>query len=157
MAKTTTVREIIPVCKKLKLEGKTTVLVGGCFDVIHPGHVIFLEKARKAGDILIVFLESDKKVRELKGIDRPIHNQKERAKVLSALRPVDYIVRLPYMNRDREYDQLIIKIKPDVIAATAKDANNAHQIRSAKLSGAVFKVVTNMIGDYSSSKILYEN
>lgn len=140
--------------KSLRKLGKSTVLVGGCFDVIHPGHVIFLEKAKKAGDVLIVFLESDKKVNELKGEGRPIHSQKERATVLSAFWAVDYIVMLPFMSRNEEYDQLIMKIKPDVIAATSKDINNAHHRRSAWLSGAKFKLVTKMIANYSTSKLL---
>lgn len=154
MAKIVTVSNLAKIIQNPKKQNKKIVLSGGCFDVLHPGHVIFLEKAKKAGDILVVFLESDKKVRELKGIGRPIHSQEERAKVLSALSAVDYIVMLPYMNRDKEYDQLIMKIKPDVIAATARDANNAHHLRSAKLSGAKLKLVTKMIGNYSTSKLL---
>lgn len=154
MAKIISVNQISSLSKNLRKSGKKIVLAGGCFDVIHPGHIIFLEKAKLAGDILIVILESDEKIKKLKGINRPVRNQKERAKILSALQAVDYVVMLPFMNKDKEYDQLIMKIKPDVIAATAKDANNAHHQRSAKLSGAKFKLVTKMIGNYSTSKLL---
>ena len=140
--------------KNLKDKGKKIVLAGGCFDILHPGHVIFLEKAKKAGDILIVLLESDQKVKELKGINRPIHTQKERAMVLSALWFIDYIVLLPYMKGDAEYDELIVKVKPNVIAAATKDTNVGHYQRVAKLTGARLKFVTKMIGSYSSSKIL---
>lgn len=139
-----------------KKQGKVVVLAGGCFDILHPGHVIFLEKAKKTGDILVVFLESDQKVKELKGVNRPVHTQQERAQVLSALRAVDCVVMLPYMKFEAEYDELIAKIKPDVIAATSKDTNNPHYQRSAKLVGAKLKVVTKIIGNYSTSRLLGE-
>lgn len=130
------------------------VLVGGCFDVLHPGHVIFLEKAKKAGDRLVVMLESDKKVKILKGANRPVHTQKSRAKVLSALKSVDQVVRLPFMENEAQYDRLIAKIKPDIIATTKGHASVSHHQRSAKLVGAKLKFVTNIIGGYSTSRIL---
>lgn len=137
-------------------KGKKIVLVGGCFDVLHPGHVIFLEKAKKEGDILVVLLESDQKVRQLKGISRPVHSQKERAKVLSALRFVDTVVMLPFMKKSLDYDDLISKIKPDVIAATFGENNADHQ-RVASKVGAKLKFVTKIIGNHSTSKILGHN
>ena len=130
------------------------VLVGGCFDILHPGHIIFLQKAKKEGDILLVLLESDEKKRRLKGQGRPVHTQKERAKVLSALRVVDYIILLPYLENDSQYDRLVGKIKPDVIAATFGDVNISHYQRAAKLTGAKLKFVTKKISNYSSSRIL---
>lgn len=133
---------------------KTTVLVGGCFDVLHPGHVIFLEKAKKAGDILIVMLESDQKIRKIKGIHRPVHNQKERELVLKALKSVDVVIPLPFIDSDQEYDKIIQKIKPNIIAATAGDPQNHHKVRSAKLAGAKLKFVTKLIGQHSTSRIL---
>lgn len=139
--------------KSLKKQGKKVVLAGGCFDVLHPGHVIFLEKAKRTGDILVILLESDQKVKELKGTNRPVYAQKDRAKVLSSLKTVDYIVMLPYMKFEREYDELIERIRPDVIAATSKDESFHHR-RSAKSVKAKFKVVVDVIGDYSTSRIL---
>lgn len=137
-----------------KSPGKRVVLVGGCFDVLHPGHVIFLEKAKKCGDILVVLLESDEKIKKLKGISRPVHNQKERAKVLTSLRSVDFVILLPFMEKEIEYDDLIDKIKPDVIAATAKHPNARNYQRSAKKCSARLKYVTKMIGGHSTSRIL---
>ena len=99
-------------------------------------------------------MESDRKVKELKGPERPVHNQKMRAKVLSVLCCVDYIVMLPFLKSDTDYDKLIVKIRPDVIAASSKDANTAYHIRSAKLIGAQFQIVTKAIRDHSSSRIL---
>ena len=132
---------------------KKIVLVGGCFDVLHPGHVIFLEKAKKAGDKLVVLLESDERVKKLKGIKRPVHNQKERAEVLLALKSVDQVVMLSYTEDEKDYDEIILKIKPDIIALT-KGVDNSHHIRSARKVGAKIKYVTNIIGNHSTSRIL---
>lgn len=147
--------EIIPAesskLEKIKRRGKI-VLVGGCFDILHPGHLSFLEKAKATGDILVVLLESDQKVSELKGPDRPIHSQAQRAEALLVLPLVDYIVTLPYFNQERQYDELVAKIGPAIIAGSSKDENIHHQ-RAAKLSGAQFRVVTGKIGGYSSSQM----
>lgn len=129
------------------------VLVGGCFDVLHPGHVIFLEKAKKAGDKLVVLLESDEKVRQLKGVKRPVHTQKERARVLLALKSVDQVILLPNITSVDEYDAFVKKVKPDIIAATVGDKSEHHQ-RSAKLVGAKIKYVTKVIGNHSTTRIL---
>lgn len=137
----------------LKRQKKSIVLVGGCFDVLHPGHVIFLEKANKEADVLMVLLESDQKVRQLKGINRPVHNQKERAKILAALRSVNYVVMLPFIDSEKDYDELTNKIKPEVIAAT-KGISDHHHKRSAQMVGAKLKYVTDIIGDYSTTRIL---
>lgn len=147
-------RRLVAFTKNLKDKGKKIVLAGGCFDILHPGHVTFLEKAKKAGDCLMILLESDQRVKELKGANRPIHTQKERAKVLSALRFVDYIVMLPYMKGDTEYDELIGRIGPDVIAITKGYANVYHHERAAKKTGAKLRPVTKTIGSYSTSRIL---
>lgn len=154
MAKIISVNKILSFSKNLQKSGKKIVLAGGCFDVLHPGHVIFLEKAKKAGDCLVVLLESDKKVKQLKGANRPVHTQIERSKVLSALRAVDYVVLLSFMKDDKDYDRLVGKIKPDVIAAAIKQTNIKHLQRTAELAGAELKFVTKIIGNYSTSRIL---
>lgn len=130
------------------------MLVGGCFDVLHPGHVIFLEKAKKAGDKLVVLLESDEKVRQLKGSNRPVHNQKERARVLSALKSVDQVILLPEIKDDHAYDEIILKIRPDIIAITKGYSNFVYHQRAAKVAGAKLRSVTQMVGNYSTSRIL---
>ena len=149
---------------ELKNQGKKIVLVGGCFDVLHPGHVIFLEKAKKCGDKLIVLLESDEKVKKLKGlpagrqgVKRPVHNQDERAQVLLALKSVDEVIKLPFIEAEEDYDEIIRKIKPDIIAAAKGYKNSHHHKRSAKKIGAKIKYVTKIIGNHSTSRILDEN
>lgn len=133
---------------------KKIVLVGGCFDILHPGHIIFLEKAKKMGDYLVVLLESDEKIRKVKGGSRPFFSQKERAKILQALCCVDEVINLPDINSDQAYDQIIGKIKPDIIAATYGYTNTYHYRRVARLTGAKLKFVTKKIGNYSTSQIL---
>lgn len=131
---------------------KKVVLVGGCFDVLHLGHIVFLQKAKNEGDVLVVLLESDEKVKQLKGKGRPVHTQKERASVLSALDAVDFVILLPFMENS-DYDTLISQIKPDVIAVTAGYESKYHK-QAAKLVGAKLKFVTKKVGNYSTSRIL---
>ena len=75
----------------LKQSGSSVVFTNGCFDLLHPGHVRYLRQARSLGDALIVALNSDRTVRELKGPGRPILTQDERAEVIAALESVDYV------------------------------------------------------------------
>lgn len=154
MGTVVTIKQLPRLIQDLKSKGKSIVLVGGCFDVLHPGHIIFLQKAKKKGDILVVLLENDQRVKELKGISRPIHNQRQRALVLSALTFVDYVVMLPFMDKEEEYDRVIYQIKPDVIAVTSGDKTNHYKKRSAKKVHAKLKYVTRMIGNHSTSRIL---
>jgi D-beta-D-heptose 7-phosphate kinase/D-beta-D-heptose 1-phosphate adenosyltransferase len=72
--------------------GERVVFTNGCFDLLHPGHVTYLEAARDLGDLLVVALNSDASVRRLKGPSRPILSQADRATVLAGLRSVDYVV-----------------------------------------------------------------
>jgi rfaE bifunctional protein nucleotidyltransferase chain/domain len=72
--------------------GQKVVLANGCFDILHVGHVRYLEEARNLGDTLVVAINSDRSVRELKGPDRPILNESERVALVSALRCVDHVV-----------------------------------------------------------------
>jgi D-beta-D-heptose 7-phosphate kinase/D-beta-D-heptose 1-phosphate adenosyltransferase len=77
--------------ERLRGAGKKVVFTNGCFDLLHPGHVRYLQQARALGDALIVALNSDRSVRELKGDSRPILREDERAEVMAALACVDYV------------------------------------------------------------------
>ena len=96
--------------KKLHHEGKTVVATNGCFDILHVGHVRYLEKTKSFADVLIVLLNSDKSVRSIKGPTRPINNENDRAEVLSALKSVDYVV---LFDEDSPRN-LLDEMKPDV-------------------------------------------
>ena len=102
--------EIDELLKNLKEQGKTIVTTNGCFDILHVGHVRYLEKAKSFGDVLIVALNSDISVKSIKGESRPINNENDRAEVLSGLRSVDYVV---LFDEDSPID-LLLQIKPDV-------------------------------------------
>ncbi len=98
-----------------KTMGKKVVFTNGCFDILHAGHVTYLEMARKAGDCLIVGLNSDTSVRSIKGPKRPLTSQDDRARVLAALRCIDYVV---LFDEDTPY-RLICSLLPDVLAKGA--------------------------------------
>jgi len=80
------------VCQALKKAGKTIVSTNGCFDILHWGHLQYLEKARELGDVLICAVNSDRSVQKLKGPTRPINEEMIRARQLAALEAVDYVV-----------------------------------------------------------------
>lgn len=98
---------------------KTIVFTNGCFDILHVGHVRYLQEASKLGDILIVGLNSDESVRRLKGPSRPINNEAERAELLASLSFVDYVVTF---NEDTPYE-LISVVQPDILVKGGDYAN----------------------------------
>jgi D-beta-D-heptose 7-phosphate kinase / D-beta-D-heptose 1-phosphate adenosyltransferase len=103
--------EISIIVKELKDKGKKIIFTNGCFDILHIGHVKYLEEAKNFGDVLILGLNSDKSVRKLKGKDRPINSESDRAYILASLEVVDYLV---IFEEDTPID-LIKLIKPDVL------------------------------------------
>ena len=97
--------------ERLRSVGARLVFTNGVFDLLHVGHVRYLAQARALGDALIVAINSDRTVRELKGPDRPVFDQSERAEILAALRSVDYVVVFD----DISPRSLIAKLLPDVL------------------------------------------
>jgi len=96
---------------RLRDEGARLVFTNGVFDLLHVGHVRYLAQARALGDALVVAINSDRTVRELKGPDRPTFNEAERAEILAALRCVDYVTIFD----DISPRSLIAKLLPDVL------------------------------------------
>ncbi len=156
MNKIISVQKSVKIAIGLHKKKKKIVLVGGVFDILHLGHVKFLEKAKKEGDFLFVFLESDEAVRKRKGKGRPVNIQKDRAQVLAALKAVDFVIILKGLLKHNDYDRIVKLISPDVLATTAKDPNIAHKLRQAKLVKAKVKIVIKRIKSKSTSKILKE-
>jgi len=103
--------QISSIVKELKIKNKKIIFTNGCFDILHLGHVRYLEDAKKLGDILIVGLNSDRSTKLLKGKDRPINSQNDRAYILASLEVIDYVV---IFEDETPYD-LITIIKPDIL------------------------------------------
>ncbi len=96
--------------EKLKKDGKKVVFTNGCFDILHVGHLRYLEEASEQGDILFVGVNSDDSVKRLKGPTRPINSENDRAEMLAGLKPVDYVV---IFGEDTPVE-LISELKPSI-------------------------------------------
>jgi len=127
-------------------------LVGGCFDILHFGHISFLKKAKSLGNYLVVALESDKNVKRLKGTDRPIHSQSQRHEILISLEFVDEVINLPDNMSDTDYLELVKNIRPAIIAVTQGDPILAKKQKQAKAVRAKVVEIAN-IKVPSTSKI----
>ena len=100
-------KETISVIKK---ENKKIVFTNGCFDILHAGHVRYLKQSKACGDVLIVGLNSDSSVKQLKGDSRPVNKEQDRLEVLSGLEAVDYVV----IFEEKTPENIIKEIKPDI-------------------------------------------
>ena len=107
LVKRENIRQIV---KEIQESGKTVVTTNGCFDILHVGHVRYLNKTKSFADYSIVLLNSDSSVRAIKGEGRPINNELDRAEVLNALACVDYVVLFD----ESSPKDLLDEIKPDV-------------------------------------------
>lgn len=130
-----------------------TVLVGGCFDVLHYGHIRFLKKAKHEGDILIVALESDEFIFKRKK-RKPFHSQAKRTEILKSLRMVDEVITIPCLYSDEEYMNFVKKIKPSVIAVTKGDPQLHNKRKQAKAVGGEVKIVTPLLKNFSTRRVI---
>lgn len=143
--------------REWKSQAKTIVFTNGCFDLLHLGHVDYLEKARSLGDKLVLGLNSDDSVSRFKGQNRPIQDQNSRSRVLAALQVVDLVV---FFNDDTPLT-LISEILPDILvkgsdySAEANDHSAEYIIGSdvVKKNGGVVKTI-DFVSGYSTSKII---
>ena len=110
MGRLVTKEEIINIVKDGQSKGETFVVTNGCFDILHVGHVRYLQKTKTFADKMIVCLNSDYSVKTIKGPDRPINNENDRAEILCALECVDYVVLFD----ESSPENLLKEIKPDV-------------------------------------------
>ncbi len=94
-----------------KLRSKKIVFTNGCFDLLHVGHIRYLQEARAQGDLLVIGVNADESVKRLKGPTRPIQNENDRAEILSALSAVDYVVIFP----EETPAKLIETVRPNVL------------------------------------------
>jgi rfaE bifunctional protein nucleotidyltransferase chain/domain len=126
----------------------TTVMVNGSFDVLHPGHVALLNTARSYGDHLIVAIDTDRRVKELKGEQRPINNQIDRRIMLSALKAVDIV---EFFDSTEELIKLMQRYQPDVYV---KGSDWKHDTQSTAHQYCKRVIYYDRIEPYSSTKII---
>lgn len=144
------INSIPDVRSRIRSENKKLVFTNGCFDIIHKGHVSYLNQAKLMGDYLIVGLNSDKSVKKLKGDDRPVNNENDRAFILDNLKSVDYVI---IFNEDTPYE-LIKLIVPDYLVKGGDWSEN-EIVGSDIVTAAGGKVLSlNFINNYSSTGII---
>jgi rfaE bifunctional protein nucleotidyltransferase chain/domain len=123
------------------------IFVNGCFDVLHPGHIQLFEYAKSLGDYLIVAIDSDEKVAHMKGKDRPIFCQEDRAKTLEAIRYIDVV---HIFNSKEELEDLIKTINPDIMIVGSdwkgKEVVGGHYAKAVRFFDRV--------GEYSTTRTL---
>ncbi|MBR6126729.1 D-glycero-beta-D-manno-heptose 1-phosphate adenylyltransferase [bacterium] len=110
MGKRVSKEEIVKIVRQGQREGKTFAATNGCFDILHVGHIRYLEATKKLADYSIVMLNSDFSVKSLKGESRPINGEDDRAEILTALNCVDYVV----LFEEKSPANLLEEIKPDI-------------------------------------------
>lgn len=126
----------------------TTVMVNGTFDVLHPGHIALLNTARSYGDHLIVAIDTDRRVRELKGEQRPVNNQNDRRIMLSNLKAVDIV---EIFDSKEELITLMERYQPDVYV---KGSDWKHDTKSTAHQYCKEVIYYDRIEEYSTTKII---
>jgi D-beta-D-heptose 7-phosphate kinase/D-beta-D-heptose 1-phosphate adenosyltransferase len=114
------IEDLLPIVKDLHKNGKRIVFTNGCFDILHKGHIALLKKAREAGDVLIVGVNSDSSIRQIKGHGRPINSLEDRLTVLAGLQSVDYLIAF----QQTSPLHLIKAVQPDVFVKGGNYSEN---------------------------------
>lgn len=148
--KTLNFEEIKTVVEQLRQQKKKIVFTNGCFDILHPGHLFSLIKAKLEGDVLIVGINSDSSVKTLKGASRPIFSEKERSELLSALFFVDYVV----IFSEETPIELIKLVQPDVLVKGGDYKEEDVVGREIVEARGGKLVMIPPVGGYSTSKII---
>jgi len=133
-----------------KARGRVVVMANGCFDVLHVGHVRYLEAARDHGDLLVVAINSDESVRRLKGPGRPLIPQRERLELVAALEAVDYV----FLFDDPTLDRILLKLKPHIQAKGTDYTEESVPERETVLSYGGRVVICGDPKDHSSSELM---
>ena len=143
-------KDLSDIRNKIREENKKLVFTNGCFDILHKGHVSYLNQAKLLGDYLIVGVNSDKSVKKLKGESRPVNSELDRAFILDNLKSVDYVT---IFNEDTPYE-LIKLLLPDCLVKGG-DWKEKEIVGSDIVKENKGKVVSlNFINNYSSSSII---
>jgi rfaE bifunctional protein nucleotidyltransferase chain/domain len=142
--------EIKSIRSALKADNKKVIFTNGCFDLLHAGHIDYLNKAKALGDVLIVGLNTDNSVKKIKGDKRPIINEDERAEIISNLKPVDYVV---FFDEDTPAE-LINELVPDILIKGADwEIDEIVGAETVLANGGEVKTIE-FVNDQSTSKII---
>ena len=150
--KIVTADQLAQVAHKMRAENRRLVFTNGCFDLLHVGHVLYLDAARELGDALAVGINGDDSVRALKGPGRPINSESDRATILAALAAVDYVV----IFQEVRATALLEKIRPAIYAKGGDyrpDTLNAEERRTLENCGAEIRILPLQSG-YSTSRVI---
>jgi len=128
--------ELALICDRLRTEGKKIVFANGCFDLLHVGHIRYFEDAKSKADVLIVGVNSDRSVRELKGPPRPVMPEGERAEIVAALEAVDYVCWFD----ERTADETIRRLRPHYHAKGPEYAGKDPEDTALKEVGGEFLI-----------------
>jgi len=137
---------------ELRAAGKKLVATNGCFDLLHVGHVRYMQAARRLGDVLVVGLNGDRSVRELKGNGRPVNNEGDRAETLAALECIDFVTTFPETRATR----FILAAQPAIYAKGGdytSETLNADERTALQMVGAEIRIIPFEKG-YSTSLLL---
>jgi glycerol-3-phosphate cytidylyltransferase len=144
----------IALAQKARQAGKTVVLVTGVFDVLHDQHKNFLLAAKKEGDVLLIGLESDVRVREMKGADRPVNPQQVRQQNVDAWHIADAVFILPEVFELEQRKALIEELRPHVLAVSSHTAHLEKKAAIMEEFGGTLKVVYEHRPETSSTHLI---
>ncbi len=145
-----TLEELESLLEGEKARGRVVVMANGCFDLLHVGHVRYLEAARGHGDLLVVAVNSDGSVRRLKGPDRPMVSQEERLELVAALEAVDYV----FLFDDPTLDRILLRLKPQIQAKGTDYTEETVPERNTVLSYGGRVVICGDPKDHSSTEMI---
>lgn len=142
-------KQIVSLVNLLKKQGKKIVAFNGSFDILHSGHIESFEKAKKQGDILIILLNSDGSIKRYKGTNHPINSQNERAKILSAIQYIDFIVIFDEITPNA----ILSRIKPDVYCQGSEWGKNCIERKTVEDYGGKIYILKHSLS-ISTSQII---
>lgn len=145
-----TEERLVEELRRLRRSGQRIAMTNGCFDLLHPGHIASLDYARHQGDCLVVGLNSDRSVQELKGAGHPVIPERDRAEMLAALACVDYVVIFD----DASVDGLVRTVAPDVLVKSGEYAPDQVVGHQSVLEHGGRVAIAPMKGDYSTSSLI---
>ena len=155
MAQVISLSQVKPIVQKLRAKDKTIVLATGVFDLLHAQHRRFLLAAKQVGDTLLVGVETDARVKKLKGPDRPVWKLPKRLEQLAKLPLVDYVFALPeQFARFQDHEAFIAAIRPDILAISGHTSHQAVKQRLVEQYGGKLQVVLSYNSRVSTSQLI---